>query len=222
LLLAVAGLPTGVAQSGGHPTAAKPAPQGKPMSQAASAWPVDAEVAEKLEQYDASGAPLALQEAADAAAAHDGATPPDPEAGLGLARQRVGGWLAILSRIDRDLEPGFDPSRAPPRRVEPPMGADGLQLPPGVKPEDVRDPAARAAYVQAMADNERRRAAFARQLQLHQAARAIAERAPPSVADAHTTLALPKQEIGGLIAAAPIRPQDRTALEAALAAAPDR
>jgi hypothetical protein len=77
--------------------------------------PPDPEVAEKLAEYDEVGSPLALKEAADAAALHDGRAPPDPSLGLALARQRVAGWAEILERLTRDIDPEFDPETPPAR-----------------------------------------------------------------------------------------------------------
>jgi hypothetical protein len=77
--------------------------------------PPDPEVTEKLAEYDEVGSPLALKEAADAAALHDGRAPPDPSLGLALARQRVAGWAEILERLTRDIDPEFDPETPPAR-----------------------------------------------------------------------------------------------------------
>jgi hypothetical protein len=189
-------------------------------SSGAAALEVDPEVADRLGDYDTTRAPLALKEAADAAAAHDGQAPPDPALAADLAWQRLGGWLAILSRIFRDLPPDFDPASAPPRRVEPPIDADGVQLPPGVSPDSLNDPDARRAYIEAITQNEIRRASYARDFGLYQAAQAVVDRAPASIADTHASLGLPKEEIAAALAAAPIRPEDRAAIEAALTAAP--
>ncbi len=179
-------------------------------------FPPDAEVSERLEEYDETRLPLALKQAADAAALHDGETPGDPASADALARQRVAGWLAILERVKRDLDPAFDPAKPPPRRVTPPPTASGAQLPPGALPDDLKDPAARQAYVAAMQQNADRITSFARDLKLHQAHAVVLERAPQSVADAHTSLGLPVEEIEAMIERADIQAADRDALTAGL------
>jgi hypothetical protein len=178
--------------------------------------PPDAEVSEKLAEYDESRAPLALKEAADAASLHDGQAPPDPALADSLARQRVAGWLAILERLKRDMDPDFNPANAPPRRVAPPPSKSGTQLPPGVNPEDVKDPQARQGYVAAIQQNAERIAAYARNAKLYQARAVIIERASPSIADAHRTLGLPVAEAEAMITGADITPADKDALLAPL------
>ena len=176
----------------------------------------DAEVTEKLVEYDEHRVPLALKEAGDAAALHDGQAPPDPSLATQLARQRLAGWLAILARFKRDMDPAFDPANPPPRRVPPPPGAGGAQMPPGVHPDDVKDPEARRAYITAIEQNRERIAAYGLNSRLYQAHAVIIERAPPSIADAHQTLGLPIDEVAAMIAAADVTTADRDVLLSAL------
>ena len=178
--------------------------------------PPDAAVSEKLAEYDESRAPLALKEAADAASLHDGQAAPDPAHADSLARQRLAGWLAILERLKRDMDPDFDPAKAPPRRVVPPPSKSGTQLPPGVNPEDVKDPEARRAYIAAIQQNAERTAAYARNAKLYQARAVIIDRAPASIADAHRTLGLPVAEAEAMITGADITDADKDALLAPL------
>jgi hypothetical protein len=175
----------------------------------------DLEVIDKLIDYDEHRDPTMLKQAADAAALHDRQASA-PDLALRLARQRVAGWLAILERLKRDEDPTFDLAHPPPRRVEPPLLSNGIQLPPGVDPEEIKDPAARRAYVDAIARNEERRAAFNRNAALARAHTSIMERAPASVADAHETLGLAVNEIVAAANAADIAPADRDALLAGL------
>jgi len=172
------------------------------------------DVAAKLAEYDTTREPLALKEAADAAALHDGQAPPNPSLALPLARQRVASWLAILARFKRDLDPTFNPNDKPVMRIRPP-GPDGLQYAPGVDPKDVKDPAMREAYIAAIEANRERIANFGRNAKLFEAHRIVLERARPSVADAHHTLGLPVEEINAMLLAADILPPDRDALRAA-------
>jgi hypothetical protein len=176
----------------------------------------DAEVTAKLEEYAQTRDPLALMEAADAAALHDGEIPPDPLLALRLARQRVVGWLAILEIINEDLDADFNPEELPPSKVSPPPDASGTQLWPGVSPNEVKDPAARQAYIELIEQNRAAIANFVRALDLAEAQSVIIEMAERSLLDAHTTLGLPLAEISALTEAADIRPDDRAVLVAAL------
>jgi hypothetical protein len=171
----------------------------------------DAEVSEKLQQYDQTRLPLTLKEAADAAALHDGQAPPDPALGHALGRQRVAGWLAILAHLKRDLDPAFDPEDKPTVSVIPP-GKDGNQYAPGVNPKDVKDPVMREAYIAAIEKNDERIQSYSKNVKLFQAHRIIMERAAPSIADARTTLGLSPDEIVAMLNAADITQADRDAL----------
>jgi hypothetical protein len=176
----------------------------------------DAGVMAKLEEYTRTKAPLALQQAADAAALHDEESPPDPSLALQFARQRVAGWLAILELINQELDTGFDPEEPPEMTVSPPPDTSGAQLPPGVSPKDVKDPAARQKYIEAIEQNRARLADYRRMSKLADAHEVIIERAEPSILDAHTTLGLSLDEIRALVQAADIRTDDRNSLLAAL------
>ncbi|MBV8913251.1 MAG: hypothetical protein JOZ05_09460, partial [Acetobacteraceae bacterium] len=131
-------------------------------------------------------------------------------------RQRVAGWVAILARLKRDMDPQFDPAKPPSRNVAPPPMASGAQLPPGASPNDIKDPDARQAYIAAIEQNRQRIADYGKNTKLYQAHEVIIERAPPSIADANKTLGLPMHDIEAIIAAADITNADRAALTAAL------
>jgi hypothetical protein len=101
-------------------------------------------------------------------------------------------WLELLALLDRSLDPGFDPSDVPPKRVEPPPLPGGVQLPPGAEPGRIPDPAARAEYEQAIAANRARAEHYRQQIHL----RRLDERMPPRV-DAFITgsyLATPRDQ----------------------------
>lgn len=191
-----------------------------PMSQTQSApsglTPIDPEVAEKIAEYDRNRTVPSLREAADAAAVHDREPAADPVLGQRLARQRVADWLIILAMIHRDLPADFDPARKPAMHVSPPPSASGAQLPPGVSPNDVKDPEARRAYVEAIERNRGRLRDFDLHSKLFETHRVVLERAAPSILDAHRTLGLPVADIAAMVDAAKISPGDRTALLAPL------
>jgi hypothetical protein len=197
-------------------TETKVSPMSQPDTASDGFAAPDAEVSEKLAEYDKSLAPAQLKEAADAAALHDGQMAPDPSLAEPLARQRIAGWLAILERLKRDLDPEFNPANPPVRRVTPPLTASGAQLPPGVSPDDIKDPKARQAYIAAIQQNAERIASYGRNAKLYQAHAVIIERAPPSIADAHNTLGMPIEDIETMITRADITNADREVLLAAL------
>ncbi len=190
------------------------------MSEAAAAPAdpqlLDPDVVEKLTQYDQTHEPLLLKEAADAAALHDRQPPPDPSLALPLARARVGSWLAILARFKRDMDPAFDPAKIPPLHVAPPRTASGAQLPPGVRPSDIKDPEARRIYVEEIEKNSARLANFSRDSELFRARAVVLERAVGSIADARMTLGLPAAEVGAMMRGADIDARDLESLQAAL------
>jgi hypothetical protein len=190
------------------------------MSDAAAApadpQPLDPGVVEKLTEYDQTREPVLLKEAADAAALHDRQMPPDPSLGLALGRARVASWLAILSRFKRDADPGFDPAKVPSLHVAPPPTASGAQLPPGVRPSDVKDPEARKVYIEEIEKNRVRLANFGRDSELFRARAVVLERAVGSIADARTTLGMPAAEIGAMMGGAAIDARDLEALQGAL------
>jgi hypothetical protein len=58
-------------------------------------------------------------------------------------------WLSALGRLERQIDPKFDPADVPLLNV--PVPGDGL--PPGVAVEHVRDPVVRQRYAQAVSEN---------------------------------------------------------------------
>ena len=190
------------------------------MSEAAAA-PADPQlldpgVVEKLLEYDQTREPVLLKEAADAAALHDREMPADPSLALPLARARVGSWLAILRRFKRDADPAFDPAKIPPMHVAPPPLPSGAQLPPGVRPSDIKDPETRRAYIEAIEKNQVRLANFSRDSALYRARTVVLERAVGSIADARMTLGLPAAEAEAMMRGGEIDARDLQVLMGAL------
>jgi hypothetical protein len=71
-------------------------------------------------------------------------------------------WLAVLGRLQRELDPGFDPADVPLLNVPVPGG----DLPPGVAEEDVDDPVVRQRYAQAVAANRAHAERYAGQVEV--------------------------------------------------------
>ena len=79
--------------------------------------------------------------------------------GLGETKERLAArrdatrmWLKILAAIDEHLDPKFDPEDVPETKVIPPASGR-IQPPPGVTPEAITDPRARAEYEAALKKN---------------------------------------------------------------------
>lgn len=181
------------------------------MSEQTSQPSTAAEVAAALATYDTSRAPEALQAAADQIVREDGTVPPDPAAALQQGRERLRLWLDLFARLRRDLDPDFDPDHPPSLTVAPPK-IGGAQLPPGVGPDDIADPAARKKYEEEIAKNSRRIEGFKAQFKLYQVHRTLLERAVDSLKNARDTLSLPGAEIAAAIRGADLLPSDRDAL----------
>ena len=74
-------------------------------------------------------------------------------------REFASRWLAVLGRLERELDPAFDPEDVPLLNVPVPGG--GLA---GVAAEDVEDPVVRQRYAQAVAENEAHAQRYAAQV----------------------------------------------------------
>jgi hypothetical protein len=82
------------------------------------------------------------------------------------ARQRLAGarrWLQAWSRLQREIDEGFDFEDMPALSVEPPAGS-GVEA--GTSPEAVEDPELRKRYEEAIEDNQRKAAEYSRQMEL--------------------------------------------------------
>ena len=175
---------------------------------------VDPAVSAALAKYDANRDLASLQEAGDEAARHDGETVDDPAQAHARGMERLAAWTAILSRFKRDIDPAFDPEKRPSLRITPP-GPEGLQYMAGVDPKDVEDPGLRERYIAAIKKNEELIRDYSFLSRLERLHRTIREKAGKSVADAHSTLGLPTEEIIGALQDADIQPADEKHLLAA-------
>jgi hypothetical protein len=78
----------------------------------------------------------------------------------GVARR----WLSVLGRLEREIDPTFDPADVPLLNV--PVPGDGL--PPGVAEEHVQDPALRQRYARAVSENRAHAARYAGQVEVRE------------------------------------------------------
>jgi hypothetical protein len=72
----------------------------------------------------------------------------------------------LVDRIDRRLDPKFDPNDVPALNVQPPETSDGTLYPPGADPKLIDDPAKRAAYEKETAANNAKVVHFQEQSKL--------------------------------------------------------
>lgn len=172
------------------------------------------DVAAALAEYDRSRAPEALRHAADVLVRDDGAVPDDPAAALAQGRERLALWLTVLARFHRDLDPAFDPSEPPSRTVTAPV-INGEQVPPWIGPEDLKDPAERKQFEDAIAATRQRVEQFTAMFKLDSIHKKVVGRAIESLRNARETLGLPAADIAAALARAELLAADREALRAA-------
>jgi hypothetical protein len=111
----------------------------------------------------------------------------DPEARRALRAEALGLWLHMLALLDQLIDPRFDPKDVPGRRVQPPPGKDGIVFPPGVEPERIDDPAARAQYQAAIAANDAKIEHYRLQVELRRLDERITPRAETFVREAYSS-----------------------------------
>ena len=181
------------------------------MSDAHAHDAIRSEATATLRRYDETRQAAMLQQAGDQISRDDGTAPPDPALARRIGQDRVVLWAELLARFKRDLDPDFDPDNAPTMQIMPPL-VGNMQLPPGVPPSAITDPALRHKYEQDIAANKTRIARYAEQNRLHEAHVAMLERAEDSVRDAHDKLGLSAEEIRAALAKGDILPNDREAL----------
>jgi hypothetical protein len=191
-------------------------PETKKVSQTAQT-PLEKDVGAALADYDKTHAPDALQHAADLVIREDGVAPANALAGVAQAEVRVRLWMAVLGRFKRDLDPKYDPSHPPPMTVAPPK-VGNAQLPPGVKPSDIKDPEARKKYEAALKENERRVEQYKQQAKLHEMHDRVAQSAITSLRDARDTLGMMVTDIIAALQKADILAADKKKIGEALAA----
>jgi hypothetical protein len=78
-------------------------------------------------------------------------------AALALRDKKLQRLLSIFNHIDAKRDPRFDPKDLPQMTATPPFEGG---LPSGVAPEEIRDPAVRAAYEKEIAANQAKAKAY--------------------------------------------------------------
>jgi hypothetical protein len=191
-------------------------PETKKVSQTAQT-PLEKDVGAALADYDKTRSPDALQHAADQVVREDGIAPANSLAGVAQAEARLRLWMAVLGRFKRDLDPKYDPAHPPSMTVAPPK-VGNAQLPPGVKPGDIKDPEARKKYEAALKDNERRVEQYKQQAKLHEMHDRVVQSAITSLRDARDTLGMMVTDITATLQKAEILAADKKRIGEGLAA----
>jgi hypothetical protein len=129
----------------------------------------------RIQQFDAELEPERLREAYMALENVDLSQEHDAASRARVRASALSAWLRLLHVLDRYLDPAFDPDEAVERNVQPPPLPDGTLLQPNADPARIPDPAARAAYEKALADNRAKAERHRLQVYLHR----LDERIPP-------------------------------------------
>jgi hypothetical protein len=111
----------------------------------------------------------------------------EPEARHALRAEVLRLWLRMLSLLDQTIDPHFDPKDVPSRVVQPPPTKGGVVFPPGVEPERIDDPAARAQYEKAIAANQAKIDHYRLQVELRRLDERITPRAERFIHDSYTS-----------------------------------
>jgi len=86
-------------------------------------------------------------------------------------------WFRAWQRLEREIEPDFNPKDRPPAQIPPPPGLGiraGAPLPP---PQAIRDPKVRKQYEEALEEHRKKQEAYARQVELHDLAKRYLQKA---------------------------------------------
>lgn len=155
--------------------------------------PTDQLVAEKFALFEQERDPARIYEALERVETLTRTVSPDDLAAIGGA---FSNWLNFFAELDRELDPGWDPDDLPVAGVVPPVDDCVVFSSGEVDPAAIPDPAARAAYQQALESGKEAERRFSIQFQL----RRIEERALR-----HAAILLAgrrdRPEIDGLLAA---------------------
>jgi hypothetical protein len=114
-------------------------------------------------------------------------------------REKTVLWLHAWQRLEREIDPGFDPNDRRNRgvlRVSPP---DETGLRPGSPPEAIKDPKLRAEYEKAIAENEAKRRRNNQQLPLHWEQKPFVEHAEKAVIKMYSQPPYDTEELRGYL-----------------------
>ena len=112
-----------------------------------------ARAAAQLAEFEQKKEPLCLQAASDLLEGIDLAKEPEAMKRLGLRRETLQLWLALVALIDKNLDPDFNSKDLPSTSVAPPPSGN-LAYPPGADPKLISDPQARQRYEAAIKQNQ--------------------------------------------------------------------
>ncbi len=125
--------------------------------------------------------------------------------GLGDTKERLAArraaarmWLKILAAIDEHLDPKFDPEDVPETKVVPPPSGR-IQPPPGVSPEAITDPRARAEYEAALKKNAEKIASYNFQTKLQRLNKRASTSAKRFLTTYYTPVHADQQELLSLL-----------------------
>lgn len=129
-------------------------------------------------------------------------------------------WLHILRILDNGIDPTFDPHDVPLLLVQPPPLPGGIVLRPGADPAKIPDPATRAQYEKAIADNRAKADRYRLQIELRRLDERVTPRVEAFIHDSYTASRRDQEELKLAIDQSLTLPARKAALSKLLTASP--
>jgi len=175
-----------------------------------------ARAAAQLAEFEQKKEPLCLQAASDLLEGVDLAKEPDAMKRLGLRRETLQLWLALLALIDQHLEPNFNPEDRPSVSVIPPRSGK-VAYPPGIDPQAIPDPQARQQYEAAIKKNQQHAVAYRLQTLLRRLDQSVSPKVERFIRMSYTTVPGDQREVSETVKKLIRNPQRADALTRAAA-----
>lgn len=175
------------------------------------------EVAARAKAFETEREPERLREAFLALDDVVLAQEADPEERALLRAAVLGWWLQLLQTLDEHLDPAFDPKDKPQVLVEPPPTSSGAVLRPGADPALIDDPAARAAYEKAIAENRKKAERYRMNVHLGRLNQQVTPRSEVFIRSAYTKSVADQAEVRAAVEKTIENPARKAALLAVLA-----
>jgi hypothetical protein len=126
---------------------------------------VSGQVTDQLKQFEQTKNPDALERASELIEGMEVLEIQDFTGRREARKKKLELWLSVLSRIDKEIDPSFDPADVPAMSITPPA-VPGENTYSGMSPKDIKDPQARRKYEQALEKNQAKTARYSYQRKL--------------------------------------------------------
>jgi hypothetical protein len=150
--------------------------------------------AAQLAEFQQKKEPLCLQEASDVLERVSLGEEKDAMKRLVLRRETLTLWLALIAIIDQHTDPNFNPADVPSTSVQPPT-VNGVTFPPGVSPDKISDPQARAQYEAEIKKNDQHAVDYRLQTRLKQLGQSVPPKAERFIRMSYTTVPGDQREV---------------------------